>query len=71
MTKNRAAVLQLFAVIHRIDPDTDLDKHEMGWRLTTADGATNISPRLITSEFYWWLYGYETGLRRKGEDTGQ
>lgn len=64
MTINRASVLDLFNVVNRINQDTDVDKHSMGWRLTTKDGATNISPRLTTREFYWWLHGYESGLRK-------
>jgi hypothetical protein len=66
MRKDRAAILQIFAVVNRMNPDTELDKHAGGWRLTTKDGGRNISPRLDTSDFYWWMDGYETGLR-KGE----
>jgi hypothetical protein len=64
MRKDRSAIMQLFGVVNRLNADTSLDKHAGGWRLQTADGA-NISPRLDTTEFYWWMYGYETGLQTK------
>lgn len=45
-----------------------MDHNGSGWRLMVNGDSQNVSPRLTTSEMYWWLDGFVEGLTR-GKDV--